>query len=500
VVATILSNNKKKKKNNEEDSKAKTSVNKVENEKQRIVATPKDKILKAQKAFEDVLLRQTRELAALETAISFNGSKQNKKRNKNVKTTTSSKEVLKEKKDTSTKQKDKESFKVSVTSPSLAKMFAELSSIKTKSLEQEKDTVRADKDKNSSPPPVLEAISSFFGMGGTNQKSREDENETKQTPPPSHRPLWNLNLMLAPRSSSSSSDSSKASEKSPPVVRNDPWSFSSAADAATKLFTPRFTPQRSATRVVRRNTARGEQQRKKTATYTPSRRISSRRVVQTSATRVVRRNSASGRKITKIIPDKEQTSSATTTVKKEQPFSFFGNNHNMEPFSFFGGGSSKKDTTDEDEDDKDSDSASDFWNEFKTSTVRIASQMHRQTSATKVVRRNSTNKNSRHTVRRNTSRGKAPNDDDVSVNDRVEEKEGLFSFFGNHHHQSMSQNDIPIIKEWKMKKDGSITGHIYNSPDFYQGQYVTTSPLKGDSIVKAGSIATTNGGSKYHLM
>jgi hypothetical protein len=61
------------------------------------------------------------------------------------------------------------------------------------------------------------------------------------------------------------------------------------------------------------------------------------------------------------------------------------------------------------------------------------------------------------------------------------------------------QNDgIPVLSNWRQESDGSITGNISNSKVFRQGQKITTSPVKKGA--KAGTVVTTNSGSKYRLV
>ena len=56
---------------------------------------------------------------------------------------------------------------------------------------------------------------------------------------------------------------------------------------------------------------------------------------------------------------------------------------------------------------------------------------------------------------------------------------------------------VPTISRWKQNRDGSISGFISGSPDFDDGEYVTTSPIKGEA--SDGAVVRTGSGSKYFL-
>merc|ERR1711862_819963 len=58
---------------------------------------------------------------------------------------------------------------------------------------------------------------------------------------------------------------------------------------------------------------------------------------------------------------------------------------------------------------------------------------------------------------------------------------------------------VPIIKGWKQNKDGSITGFISGSPNYDDGEIVTTSKLKTSGVIEGGSIVQTISGSRYYL-
>jgi len=162
-----------------------------------------------------------------------------------------------------------------------------------------------------------------------------------------------------------------------------------------------------------------------------------------------------------------------------------------------------------------------------------SSKVTHQTTATKVVRGNSARRNF---VQKNAGKAK-----EISTKPSAKKRDS-FSFFGNmsSKHTTVTprlpiksvptpkkkpvsknttsfglsktkfgvqanalprqDNAIPTIKNWEQEADGSITGYITNSPNFREGQTITTSPIKGSGIARAGSIATTISGSKYRLM
>lgn len=57
---------------------------------------------------------------------------------------------------------------------------------------------------------------------------------------------------------------------------------------------------------------------------------------------------------------------------------------------------------------------------------------------------------------------------------------------------------VPTMKRWKMNRDGSITGAISGSPNFREGERVTTSMIVNGRI-ESGEVVTTGSGSRYFL-
>ena len=57
---------------------------------------------------------------------------------------------------------------------------------------------------------------------------------------------------------------------------------------------------------------------------------------------------------------------------------------------------------------------------------------------------------------------------------------------------------IPVMKQWKKGRDGSISGTIYGSKGYKDGDSVTTSAI-ASGLIEKGSIVTTASGSKYLL-
>ena len=59
-------------------------------------------------------------------------------------------------------------------------------------------------------------------------------------------------------------------------------------------------------------------------------------------------------------------------------------------------------------------------------------------------------------------------------------------------------NGVPTITNWRLNGDGSISGKISGSPNFRDGEAVTTSPIAKGRIER-GAVVTTGSGSRYFL-
>jgi len=59
-------------------------------------------------------------------------------------------------------------------------------------------------------------------------------------------------------------------------------------------------------------------------------------------------------------------------------------------------------------------------------------------------------------------------------------------------------NGVPTISSWRLNGDGSVSGKITGSPNFRNGETVTTSPISKGRIEK-GSVVQTGSGSRYFL-
>jgi len=57
---------------------------------------------------------------------------------------------------------------------------------------------------------------------------------------------------------------------------------------------------------------------------------------------------------------------------------------------------------------------------------------------------------------------------------------------------------VPLVSRWQMNRDGSITGLISGSPNFKEGERVTTSMIVNGRI-ESGEVVTTGSGSRYFL-
>lgn len=77
----------------------------------------------------------------------------------------------------------------------------------------------------------------------------------------------------------------------------------------------------------------------------------------------------------------------------------------------------------------------------------------------------------------------------------------LFGLGGNNEPgqvKSLAPKGVPTITGWKLNRDGSISGRIRESPNFRDGEQVTTSPI-AQGRVESGSTVKTGSGSRYFL-
>merc|ERR1712238_648167 len=56
---------------------------------------------------------------------------------------------------------------------------------------------------------------------------------------------------------------------------------------------------------------------------------------------------------------------------------------------------------------------------------------------------------------------------------------------------------VPTISSWKQMRDGAIEGVISGSPNFNDGETLTTSPITSDAV--GGCVVQTSSGSRYYL-
>jgi hypothetical protein len=64
--------------------------------------------------------------------------------------------------------------------------------------------------------------------------------------------------------------------------------------------------------------------------------------------------------------------------------------------------------------------------------------------------------------------------------------------------QKSAPKGVPTIRRWRKNQNGTITGRIYGSPNFTDGEQVTTSPIAQGSLEK-GEVVRTGSGSRYFL-
>ncbi len=62
----------------------------------------------------------------------------------------------------------------------------------------------------------------------------------------------------------------------------------------------------------------------------------------------------------------------------------------------------------------------------------------------------------------------------------------------------MAPRGVPTLKNWKRNGSSSISGIISGSPNFSDGEKITTSPIVKGSI-KSGEVVKTGSGSSYFL-
>merc|ERR1711966_525671 len=64
--------------------------------------------------------------------------------------------------------------------------------------------------------------------------------------------------------------------------------------------------------------------------------------------------------------------------------------------------------------------------------------------------------------------------------------------------KKQSKPGMPTMSNWKLNRDGSISGNISGSPNFREGEKVTTSQIV-QGRVESGAVVKTGSGSQYFL-
>ncbi len=59
---------------------------------------------------------------------------------------------------------------------------------------------------------------------------------------------------------------------------------------------------------------------------------------------------------------------------------------------------------------------------------------------------------------------------------------------------SQAPRGVPVLSKWRQNRDGSVTGFIYGSPAFGEGESITTSPITSDAVDSA--VVQTKSGSR----
>lgn len=63
---------------------------------------------------------------------------------------------------------------------------------------------------------------------------------------------------------------------------------------------------------------------------------------------------------------------------------------------------------------------------------------------------------------------------------------------------AVAPKGVPTLSGWKLNGDGTVSGRISGSPNFKQGELITTSPIQKGRI-DSGSVVQTGSGSRYFL-
>jgi len=79
-----------------------------------------------------------------------------------------------------------------------------------------------------------------------------------------------------------------------------------------------------------------------------------------------------------------------------------------------------------------------------------------------------------------------------------EEEEDRSPFAKQQKTPSGAPKGVPTLKGWRKTKDGAVTGRLFGSKSFGDGERVTTSPIAFGKVAK-GEIVKTSSGSKYFL-
>lgn len=64
--------------------------------------------------------------------------------------------------------------------------------------------------------------------------------------------------------------------------------------------------------------------------------------------------------------------------------------------------------------------------------------------------------------------------------------------------EATAPKGVPTLSGWKLNGDGTVSGRISGSPNFKQGELITTSPIQKGRI-DSGSVVQTGSGSRYFL-
>lgn len=93
--------------------------------------------------------------------------------------------------------------------------------------------------------------------------------------------------------------------------------------------------------------------------------------------------------------------------------------------------------------------------------------------------------------------GLGGNDEDANVEESKQTKKQP-PFAKVEKASSGAPKGVPVLKRWRKNKDGALTGLVFGSKNFRDGERVTTSPIALGKVA-SGEVVQTGSRSKYYL-